>query len=122
VEESASANRFAIFRNVDSTVGRRAGEVVFSSGDPADVLYVVRSGEVAVMVGSQEVERLGEGGMFGEMALIDEGPRSATVVAATDCELIPIDRPTFRHLVQEAPFFAENVMKVMAERLRRVAG
>lgn len=121
MEESVSANRFAIFRNVDSSVQRRAGEVVFSAGEPADVLYVVRSGEVAVMVESKEVERLGEGAMFGEMALIDQGPRSATVVAATDCDLIPVDRPTFRRLVQEAPFFAENVMKVMAERLRRVA-
>jgi CRP-like cAMP-binding protein len=57
--------------------------------------------------------------MFGEMALIDREPRSATAVAETDCELVVIDKRRFWFLVQETPYFAEIVMRVMADRLRR---
>ena len=57
--------------------------------------------------------------MFGEMALIDREPRSATAIAETDCELVVIDKRRFWFLVQETPYFAEIVMRVMADRLRR---
>jgi CRP-like cAMP-binding protein len=53
------------------------------------------------------------------MALIDLGPRSASAVAVTDCELVSIEKRRFWYLVQETPYFAETVMRVMAERLRR---
>jgi CRP-like cAMP-binding protein len=119
MESTASPNQFGIFNHVDTIESHAAGDVIFSVGDPAACLYVIRAGEVAIEVDGREVERLGEGAMFGEMALVDDGPRSATAVAGTDCELAVVDRPMFRRLVQVAPFFAENVMKVMAARLRR---
>jgi CRP-like cAMP-binding protein len=55
------------------------------------------------------------------MAVVDGGPRSATAQAQTACELAPIDQRTFVLMVDEAPYFALNVMRVMANRLRRKA-
>jgi CRP-like cAMP-binding protein len=96
-----------------------AGATVFSEGDPGDRLYVIRSGSVSLTAEGRPLETLSEGGLFGEMAVIDREPRSATAVAATDCELVGIDKRRFWFLVQETPFFAEIVMRVMADRLRR---
>lgn len=114
-----SPNRFEIFRHVDDFERHAAGDVIFAQGDVAEVAYVVRSGEVGIVLDGREVERIGEGAMFGEMAIIESEPRSATATAVTDVELAVIDRKSFRRLVGETPFFAENVMKVMAARLRR---
>ena len=97
----------------------RAGDVVFAEGEPGDCMYVVKSGTVSLRHESAELEQVGPGGLFGEMALIDLGPRSASAVAVTDCELVSIEKRRFWFLVQETPYFAETVMRVMAERLRR---
>jgi CRP-like cAMP-binding protein len=96
-----------------------AGEVVFSEGDPADRMYIVTDGTVALSIGDTVVEVLGPGGLFGEMAVIDRVPRSASAVAETDVTLVAIDKRRFWFLVQETPYFAEIVMRVMANRLRR---
>ena len=82
-------------------------------------MYVVSSGSVTLSIGDRVVETVGPGGLFGEMALIDLEPRSASAVADTDCELVTIDKRRFWFLVQETPYFAEIVMRVMASRLRR---
>ena len=100
-------------------IGASAGEVIFSEGDPGDVMYAVREGAVELRVGGSVVETVGRGGLFGEMALVDDGPRSAAAVAATASEVVPIDRDRFVQLVEEAPGFALTIMTVMAERLRR---
>jgi CRP-like cAMP-binding protein len=65
------------------------------------------------------VETIGPEGFFGELALIDQSPRSATAVARTDCKLVGLDERRFIFMVDEMPFFAIRVMKVMADRLRR---
>ena len=64
------------------------------------------------------VEEVAAGGMFGEMALIDHSPRSATVIAIEDTELVPINERLFVILVQDTPFFALDVMRVLVERIR----
>ncbi len=96
-----------------------AGETVFAEGDAGDGLYLVRRGSVSLSAGGRELELVGEGGLFGEMAVIDREARSATAVAQSDCELVAIDKRRFWFLVQETPYFAEIVMRVMADRLRR---
>ena len=96
-----------------------AGATVFSEGDPGDRLYIVRSGSVELSAHGDVLETLGEGGIFGEMAVIDREPRSASAVARSDSELVAIDKRRFWFLVQETPYFAEIVMRVMADRLRR---
>ena len=100
----------------------RAGEVVFPEGEPGDCMYIVKSGAVSLQQGGKELEEIGPGALFGEMALIDLGPRSASAIAVTDCELVSIEKRRFWYLVQETPYFAETVMRVMADRLRRRPG
>ena len=97
----------------------RRGGVVFAQGDKGDKMYVIRSGEVEIERDGKVVEKLTDGGIFGEMALIDGSPRAATARAKTTCEVAPITEKTFLFLVHETPFFAIAVMRTLAERLRR---
>ena len=96
-----------------------SGEVVFAEGDEGDKMYVVRSGEIDIERDGVVAETLSKGGIFGEMALIDGSPRSATARAKTACEVAPINEKSFLFLVHETPFFAIAVMRTLAERLRR---
>jgi CRP/FNR family cyclic AMP-dependent transcriptional regulator len=97
-----------------------AGQEIFAEGQPGDLMYVVKEGEVDVIVHGKVVETVGSGGIFGEMALIDRIPRSATAVAKTDCQLVPINEARFQFLVQQTPYFAIEVMRVLAHRLRQM--
>jgi CRP-like cAMP-binding protein len=96
-----------------------AGDVIFRRGDPADCMYVVADGEVEIVVTDQPVDVLGRESIFGEMALIGKEPRSATARARTDCRLVEIAEKRFLYLVQNTPHFALEVMRVLAQRLRR---
>jgi CRP/FNR family cyclic AMP-dependent transcriptional regulator len=98
----------------------RAGQKIFSEGDPGELMYVVRQGQVELHVNGQLVDALGPGGVLGEMALIEHAPRTATATAKTDCTLVPIPEKRFMFMVQQTPHFALQIMKVIAERLRRM--
>jgi CRP-like cAMP-binding protein len=95
-----------------------AGTVILSEGDIAKEMFLVRQGTVEIKVHGREVEDVGPGGIFGEMALIDHESRSASAIAKTDCDLVPIDERLFIILVQDAPYFALDVMRVLTERIR----
>ena len=97
---------------------RKAGEVLFSEGDAGDCMYILRSGQVGLQRGGKTIETVGPGGIFGEMSLIDGSPRSAAARAMTDCELLEIDEKTFVFLVHETPYFALDVMRTLAARIR----
>ena len=90
----------------------------FSAGDPGDVMYVVIDGEVDVELRGAHLERVGHGGFFGEMALLDHKPRSANAMAYTDVRAVAVDQRRFLYLLQNTPFFAIEVMTVMSDRLR----
>ncbi len=96
----------------------KQGEIIFREGDPATELYVIKSGRVDITTGNRLLATLDDNGIFGEMALIDKTPRSATVTAATDVELVPVNEKQFLFLVSQTPFFALKVMRVLAGRLR----
>ena len=81
-------------------------------------MYVVVEGEVDIRVGKVTAETVVQGGIFGEMALIDQQVRSADAVARTQCKLVEVDQRRFQFLVSETPYFAIQVMTIMAERLR----
>ena len=83
-------------------------------------MFVLKSGEADVVVNGRIVETLEHGSIVGEVGLVSPGPRSATVVARTDCEFVAVDEKRFQFLVQQTPFFATQVMRVMAERLRNL--
>ena len=83
-------------------------------------MYVVKEGEVEVIVNKTVVDTIGPGGVIGEMALIEAKPRSATVVTKTVCQLLPIDEPRFLSLVQQRPQFSLEIMRMLADRLRKM--
>lgn len=96
------------------------GTTVFAKGEAGTTMYIVSSGSVRLEIDGHEVERVEEGGTFGEMSLIDGSERSATAVALEDSELAIIDRRAFVFLVHETPYFALDVMATLAARLRRM--
>ena len=83
-------------------------------------MFVLTTGHAEVIVNNRVVETLQHGNIVGEMGIVSPGPRSASVVATTDCEFVAVDERRFQFLVQQTPFFATQVMRVMAERLRKV--
>jgi CRP-like cAMP-binding protein len=97
-----------------------AGDTIVREGAPATEMYLVREGRVSIEVHGKVVEQVGPGGIFGEMALIANAARSAAVVAAEDCKVIPVDQRLFLILVQEMPNFALDVMRVLSRRLRNM--
>jgi CRP/FNR family transcriptional regulator, cyclic AMP receptor protein len=113
-------NFLGLFSRERNVVALKAGEVLFKKDDPAQFMYVVLSGGVRIGDGNVVFEEVAPGGIVGEMAIIDNAPRSATVTAATDCTLAELDEKRFLFLVQQTPSFALNVMRLLSHRLRRM--
>ena len=99
------------------------GERIFSEGDEGRDAYIIQSGNVRITRGRKErkefmLAHMLNGDLFGELALIDEKPRSATAVAITDAELITLDRETFNREVSANPVQMRQLLKIFTERLR----
>lgn len=94
------------------------GGEIFAKGEPGCRAFIVRRGTVEIRDGAHVFERLKEGEIFGEMALIDEEPRTATAVAVGRVEVVPIERGVFDALIRDDLDFALAIMRVMARRLR----
>src|SRR5262249_12545806 len=109
-----------IFRKMSEVRTVPSGEVLLRQDADPDVMYGVLDGELEIRVGDRLIDTVGPGGIVGELALIDLKPRSATVRALTEAKVVPIDQRPFLFLVKEPPFSAINVMKVMAERMRKL--
>src|SRR5277367_1675436 len=97
----------------------KAGDIIFREGDEARELFVIKRGEVRIQIGNRTAAELSADSIFGEMALIDSEPRSATAVAVSDVELVPISEKQFLFLVSQTPYFALKVMRTLAQRLRK---
>ena len=97
-----------------------AGSEIVAEGDTAGRLYVIRSGEAVVNVHGTKVNSIGRGAVFGEIALIDRGPRSAQVVAVTDVDTYSLAAFNFRPLVRENADIAYRLLLAMCARLRQV--
>ncbi len=96
-----------------------AGQTLFKEGDDLnDTMYVLMAGSADILVKGKVMETAKVGSVLGELALIDKGVRTATVVAKTDCKLVVIGRKRFDFLVQQTPNFALQVMRILANRLR----
>ena len=96
------------------------GTVLFREGDPGAVMYVVSQGQVDLIVSGKVVETVGPEGMFGEMALLEGERRSTTAITRTDCEILVLDQKQFMLMVRQTPFFAIEVMRLIAGRLRKM--
>ena len=108
-----------MFQNQTELELAKQGSTIFRQGDPRSYMYVVNEGEVEIRLGDRVLEVVGPGGIFGEMAMVDGEPRTASAIAATDCKLVPIDQRRFQFLVQQTPYFAIEVMRVLVGRIRR---
>ena len=106
--------------DLKNIVSFKAGENIFEEGQPGDAMYVVVTGMVRIKVGGKVTTTISDGGIFGEMAILENIERSATAVAFSDCQIAKLDQRRFLFMVQETPMFALEVMKVMANRLREM--
>ncbi|WP_295008813.1 cyclic nucleotide-binding domain-containing protein [uncultured Dechloromonas sp.] len=107
-----------IFSHNTAKITIQAGRALFLEGDEGNQMYVLETGTAEVVVQNRVVETLAHGSIVGEMGLVSPGPHSASVIAKTDCEFVAVDEKRFQFLVQQTPYFAIQVMRLMAERLR----
>jgi CRP/FNR family cyclic AMP-dependent transcriptional regulator len=113
-------------RALATMVTRRSaprGSVIMHEGDPTDSLYIVMSGRLKVMMGEADGKEvilgiIGPGEFFGEMGLIDDGPRSASVIAIEPCELLSVSKRAFKKCLEENVPLAMAVLRVVVRRLR----
>lgn len=112
--------KIKLFNNDTEFVSFAVGQNVFQEGDIGEHMYAVIDGTVDIVIRGKVVETISAGGVFGEMALIESRPRIATALVKTEAKLVPIDRKRFEFLVQQNPFFALQLMTIMAERLRKM--
>jgi CRP-like cAMP-binding protein len=119
-----SPDELAAVASVASTRSVAKDTVIFHGGDAADAVYVIASGKVKVVTTSTEGKEfiltvLGAGQVFGEMALVEEAPRSASVVTLTAVELLAIKREDFHHLLTTSPGISRSLLAILSRRLRR---
>lgn len=96
------------------------GAVLTTQGDIGREAFIVVEGEAVVSVDDEEVARLGPGACVGEMALLDKGPRSATVTAATPMKVLVLDPREFKGLMLKVPAIAVKVAATLATRVREL--
>ena len=101
-----------------------AGEIIFREGDSGDSAYLIEEGSVEVSVSSTQNSHIGKGELFGEIALIDQQPRTATVRAIEKTTLIPIPRKLVKELLEKTDPVVRHLLLTILERYRatRMAG
>ncbi len=116
----------AVLQRVEQGLARSAvvrharGTSLMREGQAGTCLYVVKEGSVIVHIGQTPLERIPAGGTFGEMAVVDQSPRTASATAETDCELLAIDRASFVEAVKREPLLATTMLRDIAARLRHM--
>jgi CRP-like cAMP-binding protein len=97
------------------------GKIIMVQGQVGAFMYVVLEGRVAITLRGATVERVGPGGVFGELAVVDQTTRAANAAAETDCVLLAINRPVFMNLMKTNPDFGVSLLTAVAERVRNLA-
>ncbi|OBG46109.1 Crp/Fnr family transcriptional regulator [Mycolicibacterium fortuitum] len=113
----------ALVRQLEPVTFRRT-EVVFSEGEPGDTLYIITAGKVKIGRKSVDgrdslITLMGPSDMFGELAIFDPGPRTSTVTALTEVKAVTMSRSVLRSWIADRPEIAEQLLRVLARRLRR---
>ena len=108
-----------LFAHESNPVRLAPDAILFKAGDAADGMFVLLEGSLDILIGDRVVEHSTRGAIIGEMALIDQSPRGATVIARQPASLAKVDAARFQRLIQQNPFFATHVMKVLTDRIRQ---
>ena len=108
----------AVFINANEQREVAAGDAVFTEGDPGAEMYGLISGAIELRKNDHTLAVLAPGDTFGELALVDDSPRSLSAVATEPSVLAVINDKAFMYLVHETPMFALQVMRSMAQRIR----
>jgi CRP/FNR family cyclic AMP-dependent transcriptional regulator len=95
-----------------------AGHVIVDQGQTGREAFVIVSGSATVRRNAKKVATLGEGAVIGELSLLDHGPRTATVIADTECTLFVIDQRHFVGVIEEVPAIAHKIMASLAAKVR----
>ena len=112
---------FRIFKDLDiPEMSISAGQLVLAEGSTGSAMYIIRNGSVAVRVNGMTIEEIGEGGIFGEMAIIEQSTRSAEILALTDVTVVMLDEKKFLQLIAKVPHFSVMVMRTLARRIRKM--
>jgi CRP/FNR family cyclic AMP-dependent transcriptional regulator len=114
-----SENYLIPLAKIVHSVRLKGGETLFHQGDRGDALYLIRFGSINVQVNGVEVNRMGAGEYLGEMALLDDTPRSASCIAIEDTELLKIKASDFETVVRSQPSVVFAMIRTLAERLRQ---
>src|SRR5260370_37501922 len=123
LRELSDAERAALAERID-LLRYSAGQTIFNFGDPGHALYIIRSGEVEIFIVNDQGERVvletsRPGDIFGEVSLLDDGPRTASVLAIGDVDSLRLDREHFEDYVRRYTPAALNLLSVVARRLRK---
>jgi len=109
---------FSLFNHEPDIRAVPAGQTIFAEGQPGDQMYAVIEGEVEITRQGRHLAIIPAGGVFGEMALIDHLPRSASAAAKTDCRIAAVPERRLMLLVSQNPQFALQLMRLLVERIR----
>ena len=99
------------------SVEAQAGDTIVRQGTPADKFFIIVEGEAEVLRDGQAVEKLSSGQLFGEVAIMRESPRSASVRATTDVKLLALERDSFRDLIAQSMEITPDFDRVIRARL-----
>lgn len=113
-----TAKMVDIFAGSDFIKKYKQNEIIFDEGQVQKIMYVLVKGQVKITTDNEVLEVINEGEIFGEMAIIEDLPRTASATCVTNCELIAINEKRFYELLQQVPFFAKEVMRTISHRLR----
>ncbi|OGR52467.1 MAG: hypothetical protein A2034_05175 [Elusimicrobia bacterium GWA2_38_7] len=109
--------------SISEEIQIQQGTTIFKAGDEGDALYLIMQGEVRVVApDGRTIAVLIAPECFGEMAILDEDKRSATIIAETNCAFLKITRDDFRELILEQPAIAFELFQVLTTRLRQAIG
>ena len=97
-----------------------AGKVLTEEGKAGGEAFVIASGKATAKVNKKKVATMGPGNFFGEMSLLDHGPRTATIIADEPMTLLVLDPRSFVELLEDVPSVSRKIMRTLAERLREV--
>jgi len=110
---------YNLFRHSQDYIEIKAGESLMREGESGEEMYVLIEGQAVIEYRGMRFDEIGPGDFAGELAVIDHSPRMASVIAKTDCRFVPVNQRRFEFLIAETPLFSLEIMRVLAQRLRR---